>query len=93
MEDYQKEVSEISHNKAVTHEYTKEWEEEQKALERERIGTKRGIKQGIQQGISKTKREIAEKMLQDNLSIDMIKKYSGLSKKEVEEIKKELDSK
>ena len=94
MEDYQKEVSEISHNKAVTHKYTKEWEEEQKALERERIGTKRGEKlgmeRGIKQGISQTRREVAEKMLRKNMDINDIVEISELSKEEIEKIKKTI---
>ena len=82
MEEYQKEVSDVSHNKAVINKYSKEWEEEQRALEWGIIGK--------EQGVSQTKREVAENMLQDNEPIEKIIKYSKLTEKEILEIKKNL---
>ena len=53
-------------------------------------GFKKGVKQGIQKGIEEGKNEakidIAKSMLKDNMPIDVIIKYSGLSKKEIEKI-------
>ena len=45
---------------------------------------------GLKQGVSQTRREVAEKMLRKNEPIDKIVEYSSLSKKEIEEIKKDL---
>ena len=45
-----------------------------------------GIEQGIEQGSLNTKKEIVLEMFNDNVSIDLISKYTGLSKKEIEEI-------
>ena len=42
-----------------------------------------GIKQGIEQGVSNTKREMAKAMLADNLPIERIVSYSGLSEEEI----------
>ena len=47
-----------------------------------------GRNEGIEIGEKKAKIEIAKSMLKDNLPIEMIKKYSGLSKEEIERIKK-----
>ena len=58
---------------------------EEKGLKK---GLKKGIKQGLEQGLeqgSKHKEiEIARNMLKDNMSIDTIIKYTGLTKKEIE---------
>jgi predicted transposase/invertase (TIGR01784 family) len=43
---------------------------------------------GRNEGKMEAKIEIAKSMLKDNLPIEMIKKYSGLSKEEIERIKK-----
>ena len=49
-------------------------------------GKQEGIEQGIQEGTLETKKEIVLNMYKDNMEIDKISKYSGLSLKEVNEI-------
>ena len=88
MEEYQTEAKEVSHNKAVLNKYSKEWEDEQRAKEREYIGEERGYAKGIEQ----SRKEIAKKMLEKNMDIEDIVEISSLSKEEVEEIKKDLKS-
>ena len=44
-----------------------------------------GIEQGIEQGAQQEKIDIAKSMLKDNVSLEMIEKYTGLS---LEDIKK-----
>jgi len=50
------------------------------------IGVKNGITQGISQGKREKQLEMARNMLRDKLDIDIISKYTGLSKKEIENI-------
>ncbi len=62
-------------------------------------GIKKGIELGIEIGVEKGKLEgekqkaikTAKKMLKDNLDIEMIIKYSGLTIDEIEKIKKEIE--
>lgn len=51
-----------------------------------------GLKQGIEQGVKQEQKEIVRKMLAQNLSIDMITKITGLTKKEIQEIKETKES-
>lgn len=50
-------------------------------------GIERGIKQGIEQGTKDSKLEIAKNMLKDNISIELISKFTGLSVEEIESLK------
>lgn len=77
MSDYVKDVKNASSDSTFQKEYTLEFRAEERGMER-----------GFDKGVSKTKREVAEKMLQKNMSIEDIVEISGLSKKEIEEIKK-----
>ena len=47
-------------------------------------GFKKGIEEGIPQGSHIHAIEVAQKMISDGLPIDMVMKYSGLSKEEIE---------
>ena len=72
------------------------YEASMKALEdeidMEEHGYKRGVEEGIELGIEKGipqgshlhAIEVAQKMISDGLPIDMVMKYSGLSKEEIE---------
>ena len=51
-------------------------------------GIEDGISQGLEQGISSRNIEIAKNLLDNNVSIDVIIKSTGLSKEEVEELSK-----
>ncbi len=46
------------------------------------LGLQEGLEKGLQQGLVET----AKKMLADNLPIDLIIKYTGLSKEEIENL-------
>jgi hypothetical protein len=46
-------------------------------------GKKEGIQEGIQKGIQKGKFETAQEMLSDGLPIERIRKYTGLTEKEI----------
>ena len=48
---------------------------------------KEGKLEGIKEGIEKNTLETAKKMLDDNLSIDMVSKYTGLTKEEINSLK------
>ena len=68
------------------------YEEEEEKLRRSEIheardeGISEGITQGIAEGINKT----AINMLKDNMPIDVIMKYTSLTKKTIEKLKKNL---
>lgn len=49
--------------------------------------TEEGLKKGIEQGIEQEKLETAKKMLDDNLSLEMISKYTNLSIEEIQTLK------
>ena len=51
-------------------------------------GVEKGISQGIQQGSQQTKIETAKNMLNDNLDIQTIIKYTGLSMEEIKSLAK-----
>ncbi len=51
-------------------------------------GLKQGLKQGIQQGLKQGIRQAALMMIKNNLPDEQIAKYTGLSKKEIEELRK-----
>ena len=45
-----------------------------------------GIKQGIEQGVESTKLEMAKKMKDENMEIEIIIKITGLSKEVIEKL-------
>ena len=51
------------------------------------FGVKAGISQGITQGIEQNKIEIARRMLEENFNIKDISKITGLTEKEIEDLK------
>ena len=66
----------------------------EKAIRDEEAGRswerKQGITQGIGQGRKEAKREDAKKMLEKNIPVKVISEITGLSKKEIEEIRKDV---
>ena len=50
-------------------------------------GINQGVSQGIQQGITERNVEIARKMLGEKIDISMISKVTGLSEKEIEDLR------
>lgn len=51
-------------------------------------GFAQGINQGIEQGIDSSKKEIALSLLENNVSVDIIEKSTGLTKEEILKLKK-----
>ena len=50
-----------------------------------------GYKEGIEKGIETTSKDIALKLLQNNIPLEIIINSTGLSKETLEEIKKSID--
>ena len=50
-------------------------------------GLEQGMSQGLEQGSVNEKYEIAKNLLDNNVSIDIIIKSTGLSKEKIEELK------
>jgi predicted transposase/invertase (TIGR01784 family) len=56
-------------------------------IEEELAKAKEALAQGIEQGIAQEKRETARNMLRDQVPVDMISKYTGLSRDEIEQLR------
>jgi len=54
---------------------------------RNNLAREEGLEQGIEQGAEDKKIEIAKSMLNDNMAVDMISKYTGLSIDDIENLK------
>ena len=83
MEDYVKDAKRASISDDVVGLYDKELHEELLRNTELYNAEQKGIKQGIKEKAIET----AKNMLKDNLSIDMISKYTGLDIKEIEKLK------
>jgi predicted transposase/invertase (TIGR01784 family) len=51
-----------------------------------RKGKEAGVEEGIKEGEKKTKLETAKTMKKDNASVELIIKYTGLTKEEIENL-------
>ena len=49
-------------------------------------GMKQGFENGVSQGIKQRNMEIAKSMLQENMSLEIIQKITGLTKEEIENL-------
>ena len=54
-----------------------------------KLGREQGIEQGIEQGMKQNSKENARRMLADNVPIQAIAKYTGLSIAEIEALRDE----
>ena len=52
-------------------------------------GLKEGIEQGLEKGIEQNKKDILEKLLKTNLSIEQIIEITGFTAEEIEKLKKQ----
>ena len=83
MEDYVKESIKASQDEEVIGLYDKELH-----LEKLRLSELKEAKEkGIEQGVEQEKIEIVKNMLKDEVDISVISKYTGLSKKEIANLK------
>ena len=85
MGEFVKDVKDASNNSRFMEAYTLEFRAEERGKlkgieEGFEEGMEKGLQEGFKNGISQSKREMAKKMLKDNLSIEMIEKYTELSK-------------
>ena len=78
MEDYVKDAKRASISDDIVGLYDKELHEE--------LLRNTELYNAEQKGIREKAIETAKNMLKDNLSVDMISKYTGLSKKEINEL-------
>ena len=88
MEDYVKESIKASQDEEVIGLYDKELHLEKLRLSELKEAREKGIEQGIEKGIEQEKIEIVKNMLKDEVDISVISKYTGLSKEEIEKLKK-----
>ena len=83
MEEYVKESIKASQDEEVIGLYDKELH-----LEKLRLSELKEAKEkGIEQGVEQEKIEIVKNMLKDEVDISVISKYTGLSKKEIANLK------
>ena len=91
MEEYVKESIKASMDEEVIGLYDKELHLEKLRLselkEAREKGIEQGIEKGIEKGIEQEKIEIVKNMLKDEVDISVISKYTGLSKKEIANLK------
>lgn len=52
-------------------------------------GLKEGLQQGLEEGIEQTKKNVLEKLVKTDLSIEQIKEITGFTEEEIEKIKKQ----
>ena len=78
MEDYVKDAKRASISDDIVGLYDKELHEE--------LLRNTELYNAEQKGVREKAIETAKNMLKDNLSVDMISKYTGLSKKEINEL-------
>ena len=85
MEEIERQISELNKDEEFTEFMSREEDVERVTNTLLYHAKEDGLNEGLQKGITKEKKETAKKMLKDNLNIETISKYTGLS---IEEIKK-----
>ena len=53
-------------------------------------GLKEGLQQGLEEGIEQTKKNVLEKLVKTDLSIEQIKEITGFTEEEIEDLKNEV---
>ena len=93
IEKLQKRVEEIKRNEEVGIRYMnafeeKMWERREGEMIGEKRGEERGRKEGLAQGERTKQREIARKMVEMKMALDIISKATGLTEQELNALKK-----
>ncbi len=93
IENLQKRVEEIKKNEEVGIRYMnafeeKMWERREGEMIGEKRGEERGRKEGLAQGEKTKQREIARKMVEMKMALDIIAKATGLTEQELKVLKK-----
>ena len=88
MEEYVKEAEEVSFEGGVGESYDKEWALKDQAYRDgeeagEKKGKEEGRKEGLEEGSTTKAIEIAKSMLEDNIPVEQISKYTNLPIDEV----------
>ena len=91
MDEYIKEAEDVSFEGTIGESYDKEWALKDQALrdgylEGREEGIKDGREEGIKEGIKEGKTEIAMVMKKNNVDIDKIAMYTGLSEEEINKL-------
>lgn len=87
MEKYKEKIEKLNEDPEFIEVVSKEKDAEMVHNTLIKEGYEQGISQGLEQGISSRNIEIARNMIKDKVDISIISKYTGLSKKEIEELK------
>ena len=92
IENLQKRVEEIKKNEEVGIRYMnafeeKMWERREGEMIGEKRGEERGRKEGLAQGERTKQREIARKMVEMKMALDIISKATGLTEQELKALK------
>ena len=58
-----------------------------------RVGIKQGMSRGISQGVSQTWLEAIKRLIQENMTNEVIKRVTGSKEEEIEKIRKETKEK
>lgn len=100
-ESIMKENDKILKAKEVLDRLNDNEEERERAYQRQRAiryqnalresGYDEGIEDGIKKGVEQGKKDVAKKMLDNNIDIDMIIKITGLTREQIENIKQGID--
>ena len=80
--EYMEEVNEVNENPKFR-EYIS-YEEDQRKIQNSLLYE--AEQKGIEQGINSSKIEMAKDMIKDNMDVDIISKYTKLSKEEIEKL-------
>ena len=87
MEEYIKDAGYASDDNDIIGLYDKELHESMMKATDIKNATEKGYKQGLEQGTNNRNIEIAENMIKNNISIDVISNCTGLSIEQVEELR------
>lgn len=87
MEKLSKEVKKLNDDSKFVEFLTNEEEYEKLVNTYHSVGYKEGIEQGINQGIDKATKEMALKMIEQNINYKIISSVTGLNIKEIEDLK------
>lgn len=86
MEEYIKEAENVSYDESLGEAYDKEWALKDQGI---REGYNSGYHSGFEDGKIENQKQTVKKMLENDLSVFMIEKITGLSKVQIETIKNE----
>ena len=87
MEEIKDKVYLLNEDPEIIEQLYVEGEERRVRNTERKLGREEGLEQGLEQGYKEKSIEIAKNMLKDNMDIDIITKYTGLTPDEIEYLK------